>query len=76
VRDLQAGAAVGCAPHLVRTGKGTRLDQAALAALSSELPHAVVHADLAGFAHELIQRERQARGDPEEPDSSFNALDG
>ena len=57
-RDLQAGAAVGCAPHLVLTGKGARLDAKALAKISAELPHAVVHADLAAFAHELLQRER------------------
>jgi D-glycero-D-manno-heptose 1,7-bisphosphate phosphatase len=73
--DLLAGAAVGCAPHLVLTGKGARLDDAALAKLAAELPHAVVHADLAAFAHELVQRERQARGEPDEPDSGFSKLD-
>jgi D-glycero-D-manno-heptose 1,7-bisphosphate phosphatase len=74
-RDLQAGVAVGCAPHLVRTGKGARLDEAALAALASEIPHAVVHADLATFAHQLILRERQQRGDDAaEADSAFAAL--
>ena len=31
LRDLQAGVAVGCAPHLVRTGKGALLDEAELA---------------------------------------------
>ncbi len=72
LRDLQAGFAVGCAPHLVRTGKGARLDAAALKALASEIPHAVVHADLAAFANELIQRERVERG--AEADSVFVAL--
>ena len=33
LRDLQAGAAVGCPPHLVRTGKAGRLDEAELAAV-------------------------------------------
>jgi D-glycero-D-manno-heptose 1,7-bisphosphate phosphatase len=74
LRDLQAGVAVGCAPHLVRTGKGARLDAAALRALAAEIPHAVVHADLAEFAHQLVQRERHQRGDSDEPDSVFAAL--
>jgi D-glycero-D-manno-heptose 1,7-bisphosphate phosphatase len=74
LRDLRAGVSVGCAPHLVRTGKGARLDAAALEALAAEIPHAVVHADLAAFAHELIQRERLRRGDDAEPDSAFAAL--
>jgi D-glycero-D-manno-heptose 1,7-bisphosphate phosphatase len=74
-RDLQAGVAVGCAPHLVRTGKGARLDEAALAALADEIPHAVVHADLAAFVQQLILRERQQRGDDaSEADSVFVAL--
>jgi D-glycero-D-manno-heptose 1,7-bisphosphate phosphatase len=74
LRDLQAGVAVGCAPHLVRTGKGARLDEAALGALAAEIPHAVVHADLAAFAQQLIQRERYQRGDAEEGDSVFVQL--
>ena len=73
--DLQAGAAVGCAPHLVLTGKGARLDAAALDSVAAKLPHAVVHADLAAFAHELILRERQWRGEPDEADSTFATLD-
>ncbi len=73
--DLEAGAAVGCAPHLVLTGKGARLDDAALGEVVARLPHTVVHADLAEFAHELIQRERHARGEPDEADSSFSKLD-
>ena len=50
LRDLQAGVAVGCAPHLVRTGKGALLDEAALRALQKAVPARVVHADLAAFA--------------------------
>jgi D-glycero-D-manno-heptose 1,7-bisphosphate phosphatase len=74
-RDLQAGSAVGCAPHLVLTGKGARLDEAALAKLADEIPHAVIHADLATFAQQLILRERQQRGDDAaEADSVFVAL--
>ena len=64
LRDLQAGVAAGCAPHLVRTGKGALLDDDALRMLQEALSaHAVVHADLAAFAQQLIQRERQKRGD-------------
>ena len=36
------------------------LDDAALARGAEAVPHAVVHADLAGFAQQLIQRERHA----------------
>jgi D-glycero-D-manno-heptose 1,7-bisphosphate phosphatase len=75
LRDLRAGVAVGCAPHLVRTGKGARLDAKALRALAAEIPHAVVHADLAAFAQQLVQRERHQRGDAAEPDSVFVALE-
>ena len=71
LRDLEAGVAAGCAPHLVRTGKGALLDDDALRALKKRFPHAVVHADLASFAQQLIQRERQQRGEVDEADSVF-----
>jgi D-glycero-D-manno-heptose 1,7-bisphosphate phosphatase len=74
LRDLQAGVAAGCAPHLVRTGKGAALDAAALRALVKEVPHATIHPDLAGFAQQLIQRERLQRGDADEADSVFVRL--
>ena len=74
LRDLQAGVAAGCAPHFVRTGKGAALDAAALRALVKVVPHAVIHADLAGFAQQLIQRERHQRGDADEADSVFVKL--
>ena len=64
LRDLQAGAAVGCEPHLVRTGKGARLDAAELAALRERGAAArSVHADLASFAARPDPRERLERGD-------------
>ncbi|HEY3634994.1 MAG TPA: D-glycero-beta-D-manno-heptose 1,7-bisphosphate 7-phosphatase [Caldimonas sp.] len=75
LRDLEAGVAAGCAPHLVRTGKGALLDDDALRALKKRFPHAVVHADLASFAQQLIQRERQQRGEVDEPDSVFIPLE-
>jgi D-glycero-D-manno-heptose 1,7-bisphosphate phosphatase len=71
LRDLEAGVAAGCAPHLVRTGKGALLDDDALRMLRKRFPHAVVHADLASFAQQLIQRERQKRGEVDEADSVF-----
>jgi D-glycero-D-manno-heptose 1,7-bisphosphate phosphatase len=75
LRDLEAGVAAGCAPHLVRTGKGALLDDDALRALKKRFPHAVVHADLASFAQQLIQRERQQRGEVDEADSVFIPLE-
>ena len=35
------------------------------------ISYAVFHADLASFAHQLIQREREARGDTDTADSVF-----
>lgn len=62
LRDLQAGAAVGCAPHLVRTGKAAGLDAAQLDALCAQVPGTEVHADLAAFAEHLIRTDRRGRG--------------
>lgn len=54
LRDLQAGAAVGCVPHLVLTGKGGKYRQQALA---PEFPsHTQIHADLAAFAETLLHQ--------------------
>jgi D-glycero-D-manno-heptose 1,7-bisphosphate phosphatase len=61
LRDLQAGVAVGCAPHLVRTGKGAKLDEAGLAELCAQVPGTVVHADLAAFAEYMVRAERRER---------------
>ena len=74
LRDLQAGAAVGCKPHFVQTGKAGRLDAAELAAVQSAVPEAKIHADLAAFVHELLHAERIERGDAAEPDSVFGTL--
>jgi len=54
LRDLQAGAAMGCPTHLVKTGKAAALGDAQLAALLAQVPGAQVHADLAAFAQTLI----------------------
>ncbi len=55
LRDVQAGAAVGCEPHLVLTGKGAAFRDRAL---PEGFPgHTRVHADLAAFAQALLARE-------------------
>ena len=55
VRDLVAGVALGCEPHLVLTGKGAAM-------VGRELPDTFpkatrVHADLSAFADFLLARE-------------------
>jgi D-glycero-D-manno-heptose 1,7-bisphosphate phosphatase len=75
LRDLQAGVAMGCRPHFVRTGKGARLDEAQLEALCDEVPGTIVHADLSAFANHMIREERRARGVTGESDSGFGGLD-
>jgi D-glycero-D-manno-heptose 1,7-bisphosphate phosphatase len=75
LRDLQAGVAVGCQPHLVRTGKGAQLDEARLEELCALVPGTVVHADLGAFAEHMIRAERKSRSDSGEPDSGMGRLD-
>ncbi|CAN5895723.1 D-glycero-beta-D-manno-heptose 1,7-bisphosphate 7-phosphatase [soil metagenome] len=74
IRDLQAGAAVGCPPHLVRTGKGARLDDEQLRELVRQVPGTQVHADLTAFAEHLIQNERKSRAPTGGTDSGFGRL--
>ena len=52
LRDLQAGAAVGCQPHLVLTGKGEKLHGQPLP--SDFPPGTQVHLDLMAFADWLL----------------------
>ena len=54
LRDVQAGAAVGCEPHLVLTGKGAQFRGVALPVTFP--PGTVVHENLAAFADVLIAR--------------------
>jgi D-glycero-D-manno-heptose 1,7-bisphosphate phosphatase len=60
LRDLQAGVAVGCEPHLVRSGKAApgRMSEAQVAELCARLPGTRVHASLDAFAEWLIARDR------------------
>lgn len=61
LRDLEAGVAVGCVPHLVKTGKGLRTIE------KGELPpNTRVHEDLHAFA-EIFLAEQAALS----PQSSF-----
>lgn len=61
LRDLQAASAVGCAPHLVRTGKAAALDAAGLQAMRDKIPGLAVHADLAAFVDALLAGEPPPR---------------
>ena len=72
LRDLQAGAAVGCKPHLVRTGKGAVTEAGNVL---HQVPGTVVHDDLAAFAEHLIQEERVLRGSAGAGDASLGRLD-
>ncbi len=54
-RDLQAGVAVGCKPHLVLTGKAAGLGARPLPDNYPAGTH--VHQDLAAFAQFLLERE-------------------
>lgn len=49
LRDLQAGAAVGCRPYLVRTGKGSATEHKNLP------PDTLVFDDLAAVANHLLE---------------------
>lgn len=62
LRDLQAGVAAGCEPHLVLTGKGTMLRGRPLP--SSYPPGTRVHEDLGAFAEWLVNARRAASPAP------------
>ncbi len=59
LRDLQAGSAVGCAPHLVRTGKSAALDATREQALREKIPGLIVHDSLSAFADALLSAEKR-----------------
>ena len=64
LRDLQAGASVGCRTHFVRSGKAARLDDAEVAAVLASVPGAQAHDSLAAFAQALLHDGRRVRGLP------------
>ena len=58
LRDLQAGVAAGCEPHLVLTGKGA---QHRGQALPPDYPAGTwIHEDLAAFVRFILEREARA----------------
>jgi D-glycero-D-manno-heptose 1,7-bisphosphate phosphatase len=74
-RDLEAAAAAGCRPHLVRTGKLAQASDEEMAALRRVAPAMQVHADLGAFAEALIQQERSARGESGAATSGYGHLE-
>ena len=73
LRDLQAGLAAGCQPHLVRTGKAAVLNDEELAGLERAVPGTVVHADLAAFVEAWLQREWRETGHADGPVTRFDS---
>lgn len=59
-RDLLAAQAAGCRPHLVRSGRAGRLDDAQVAAWCAQVPGTAVHDDLAAFTEALLEGETGA----------------
>ena len=58
-RDLVAGAAAGCEPHLVLTGRAAGLAPDQLRALLGQVPAARAHASLGAFADFLLVRDNR-----------------
>ena len=59
LRDLLAGVAVGCTPHLVHTGKGFAFQGQPLPTTFPS--HTQTHADLAGFVDWLLDEKPEPR---------------
>jgi D-glycero-D-manno-heptose 1,7-bisphosphate phosphatase len=57
LRDLQAAAAAGCEPHLVRTGKAALVSDADIEQWLAQVPGSRAHADLSAFVDFLMERE-------------------
>lgn len=74
LRDLRAGEAVGCEPHLVRTGKVALMTEAQVAQICAQVPGTRVHADLSAFADFLIRRDRESRGQADDSSTVYGGL--
>jgi D-glycero-D-manno-heptose 1,7-bisphosphate phosphatase len=61
-RDLQAAQAAGCEPHVVRTGRAAKLNDAEVAQAIAGIERVQVHASLAAFADFVLHREHTAAG--------------
>lgn len=59
LRDVQAGHAAGCAPHLVLTGKSVALSEQDLQHMHGLVPGLKVHADLSAFVEDLLAGEQR-----------------
>jgi D-glycero-D-manno-heptose 1,7-bisphosphate phosphatase len=57
LRDLQAAAAAGCEPHLVRSGRAQSLDRTALDQMLQQVPNTRVHHSLGDFADFVLARD-------------------
>ena len=68
LRDLQAAAAAGAQPHLVRSGRAAALDAPGLERILQQVPATQVHRDLPAFADWLLKRDHA-------PDTGPGALD-
>jgi D-glycero-D-manno-heptose 1,7-bisphosphate phosphatase len=71
LRDLQAGQALGCPLHLVRTGKSAHLEAIQIVQMREFLPEMQVHADLAAFAEALVRSDRIEHGATDENDTLY-----
>ncbi len=76
LRDLQAGATVGCKPHLVRSGKAATMSVDEVAEICRQVPGTRVHADLVAFAEHMVAQDRATRAGAAagESDSGFGGL--
>ncbi len=63
-RDLIAGTAAGCEPHLVLSGRAARLDEAQLAHVTAQVPAVRVNAGLGACADHLLRRDHVADSGP------------
>jgi D-glycero-D-manno-heptose 1,7-bisphosphate phosphatase len=64
LRDLQAAQAAGCEPHLVRSGRAARLDDAQLRHMTEQVPQMQVHDNLAALAEYLLRRDNVVDSKP------------
>ena len=57
LRDLFAAQAAGCEPHLIQSGRASRIGDDQVREMLQQVPGARVHADLAAFAEFLLKRD-------------------
>ncbi len=71
LRDLQAGQALGCPLHLVRTGKSAGLSALQIAQMREIVPSMHMHNDLAAFAEALVRADRIEHGPSDDNDTLY-----